>query len=325
MRIEVDGEEISPEQVSKALGWKIAGEKLRQKGEDKLSLTPSKQAGQHGAEATNGDSQRGGALGGATGESPRHWKTGSRSRARGGSSRRKNAEKKVGWTDRSPVALANEKEFPPLKPPASPPPATMNQNTETRKECGECAEVKKLIEKQNTQIQLQNMQIRALMEKMDALASGRAAARAVKPNEAFGDANAKRKVPRRDPPSSSIAPGEASPSTSAQPNQEEMDAETSRREETATPQCSLKEQPPQGGDMAAILAAINQITEQYGVIRAELQATETQVKGMSVKQERQAAKMVAMTAKSRFAALKKSRTSRIKETVASRCGRVTTS
>ncbi|KAH9360395.1 hypothetical protein HPB48_008379 [Haemaphysalis longicornis] len=169
------------------------------------------------------------------------------------------------------------------------------------------------------------MQIRALMEKMDALASGRAAARAVKPNEASGDANAKRKVPRRDPPSSSIARGEASPSTSAQRNQEEMDAETSMREETATPQSSQKMQPPQGGDMAAILAAINQITEQYGVIRAELQAMETQVKGMSIKQERQAAKMAAMTAKSRFAALKKGCTNRIKETVASRRGRVTTS
>ncbi|KAH9364662.1 hypothetical protein HPB48_022474 [Haemaphysalis longicornis] len=47
----------------------------------------------------------------------------------------KERREKVGWTDISPVALANEKEFPPLKPSPSPYPATMNQNTETRKEC----------------------------------------------------------------------------------------------------------------------------------------------------------------------------------------------
>ncbi|KAH9365979.1 hypothetical protein HPB48_015756 [Haemaphysalis longicornis] len=35
-----------------------------------------------------------------------------------------------------------------------------------------------------------------------------------------------------------------------------------------------KQQPPQGGDMAVILAAINQITEQYGVVLAELQTKE---------------------------------------------------
>lgn len=66
------------------------------------------------------------------------------------------------------------------------------------------------------------------MEKMDALASGRLAG-AVISNEASGDANTKRKVPRRDP--APLPDREAEPSTSSSPRHEKMDAETLKRRE----------------------------------------------------------------------------------------------
>ncbi|KAG0434856.1 hypothetical protein HPB47_018828 [Ixodes persulcatus] len=40
MRVEVEGEEIMPEEVSKKFGWRVAGEKKTQVQESKLSLTP---------------------------------------------------------------------------------------------------------------------------------------------------------------------------------------------------------------------------------------------------------------------------------------------
>lgn len=75
------------------------------------------------------------------------------------------AEKKVGWTDRFSVPRVSETGFPaltssqPLNPRASP-----------QRDSNEVTELKKIIERQNAQIQAQNVQIRALMSKVDALA-----------------------------------------------------------------------------------------------------------------------------------------------------------
>lgn len=86
MRVEVEGEEILPEQVSKALGWKTAGEKLKQKKNGRLSLTLLHQECQDGGGPANGDGRRGtqdsGAPGGASGGDPRHHKAGSLNKGR---------------------------------------------------------------------------------------------------------------------------------------------------------------------------------------------------------------------------------------------------
>ncbi|XP_070389295.1 serine/arginine repetitive matrix protein 2-like [Dermacentor albipictus] len=160
------------------------------------------------------------------------------------------AEKKVGWTNRSSVALGDDKEFPPLNPNA---PAPSSQNAATRQECGECTELKRLIERQNAQIQEQNVQIRALMSKIDALASGSSATKLTKTSPAPEDANEKRKVPRRDPLSPRLERrGEAQPMHQALNVQEAMDAETTADCKTAAaaPQPSnQQQQPPQEGKL----------------------------------------------------------------------------
>ncbi|XP_070382458.1 arginine/serine-rich coiled-coil protein 2-like [Dermacentor albipictus] len=103
-------------------------------------------------------------------------RTSSRSRASSRSrsestGRRGIAEKKVGWTNRSPVARTNNTEFPPLTP--SQP---LNSQANPQKDSSEVMELKRIIERQNAQIQEQNAQIRALMNKIETLANnGRSA------------------------------------------------------------------------------------------------------------------------------------------------------
>lgn len=236
------------------------------------------------------------------------------------------AEKNVGWTDRSSVALGNDREFPPLNPTLPPP---SNQNASTRQECGECTELKILIERQNGRIQEQNVQIRALMSKIDALASGSSATKVTKTIKAPEDADENRKVPRKDPPSPhQERRGESQPTQQVSNVQEAMDAETAVDRETAAaaPQTSQQQQqPPQRGELAAILAANNQINEKLGNIDASLEALEGQLKVLSVKHERLAAKVATITVKNRFAALKKERANKIKESIAYRRGRIETS
>ncbi|KAH9378713.1 hypothetical protein HPB48_006097 [Haemaphysalis longicornis] len=194
--------------------------------------------------------------GGAKGDrssSRRRWsRSRPKSNSRAGSLQQRNAEKQAGWTDRSSVGLASEKEFPPF---------LSNESAPTA-ECRECADLERLIEKQNAQIQQQYLQIRALMEKMDALASGKIAG-AVLSNEACGDASTKRKVPRWDP--APLPDREAEPSTSSSPRHEKMDAETSKPE-GASLEPSQMQQLQDG--MVAVLEAVNQLT------RAELHANE---------------------------------------------------
>ncbi|KAL1416430.1 hypothetical protein MTO96_000712 [Rhipicephalus appendiculatus] len=75
MRVEVDGVEISPDQFTRAQGWKTAGEKVKQGGVGSLSLTPVIQASQDGAKATTDVSGRGNDLGGAIGNGLRQQRT----------------------------------------------------------------------------------------------------------------------------------------------------------------------------------------------------------------------------------------------------------
>lgn len=83
MRVEVEGEEVLPEEVSKLLGWKTAGEKLKQKKHEKLSRTQDRQDG--GGFADTGvqrGTQDSGAAGGATGGGRRHHMAGSLNKGR---------------------------------------------------------------------------------------------------------------------------------------------------------------------------------------------------------------------------------------------------
>ncbi|KAH7943477.1 hypothetical protein HPB52_008884 [Rhipicephalus sanguineus] len=75
MRVEVDGVEISPDQITRAQGWKTAGEKVKQGGVGSLGLTPISQASQDGAKAATDVNGRGNDLGGATGNDLRQQRT----------------------------------------------------------------------------------------------------------------------------------------------------------------------------------------------------------------------------------------------------------
>ncbi|KAH6928405.1 hypothetical protein HPB50_015498 [Hyalomma asiaticum] len=75
MRVEVDGVEISPDQITRAQGWKTAGEKVKQGGVGSLGLTPITQASQDGAKAATDVNGRGNDLGGATGNDLRQQRT----------------------------------------------------------------------------------------------------------------------------------------------------------------------------------------------------------------------------------------------------------
>lgn len=174
------------------------------------------------------------------------------------------------------------------------------------------------------------------MEKMDALASGRLAG-AVQSKETSGDDNTKRKVPRRDP-----APRpdrEAGPSPPSSPRQEKMDSETSKPE-GASLQPSQMQQLQDG--LAAVLAAVNQLTEhqnnmqtkleflgsQVGSLKLEMVEMENRMVDFSTKLEQQAAKTSALEAKMRYTDLSGKRrerpgTSKIRGAVASRRGQET--
>lgn len=107
-----------------------------------------------------------------------------------------------------------------------------------------------------------------------------------------------------------------------------MDAETPAARETAAaaPQTSQQQQqPPQRGELATILAAINQTNEKLGNMDARLEALQGQIKVLSVKHERLAAKVATITAENRFAALKKERDNKIKESIAYRRSQTETS
>lgn len=172
------------------------------------------------------------------------------------------------------------------------------------------------------------MQIRALMSKIDALASGSSATKVTKTIKAPEYADEKRKVPRKDPPSPhQERRGEAQPTQQASNVQEAMDAETAVDRETAAaaPQTSQQQQPPQRGELAAILAANNRINEKLGNIDASLEALEGQLNVLSVKHERLAAKVATITLKNMFAELKKERANEIKESIAYRRGLIETS
>lgn len=258
-------------------------------------------------------------------------RAGSRSRAssRAASTGRRGilAEKKVGWTNGSPVArVTNDKDFPPLNPN----PSSSHSNMYVAKQSDESAELKKIIERQNAQIQEQNAQIRALMNKIDALASGSSANGVTKASVASEDATEKqRKVPRRDPPSTRLARGGAAKPTQEAPGtQEAMDAENTVDRETAVPAQQIPNQstPPQEGDkLAAILEAINHINVRLEGIEARLGNVEAKVETLSVKHERLAAKVANLTVRNRLAAMRKKRMDKIKESIAYRRGRIATS
>lgn len=226
----------------------------------------------------------------------------------------------MGWTGRSSVARVSETEFPPLTP--SQP---LNLRASPQRDCNEVKELKKIIERQNAQIQEQNAQIRALMSKIDALASGSSAnTRPQGDNNTVENAGGMRKVPRRDPPSPRLGrdAGVARPAQQAPSNQEAMDSEESTvNRETATAAAQI----PKGGELTAILTAITQINEKLSAIDARFEALEGQVRTLSIKHERLATKVATLTARNRFASLKKERAEKIKASIACRRGRLETS
>ncbi|KAH9381944.1 hypothetical protein HPB48_013583 [Haemaphysalis longicornis] len=233
-----------------------------------------------------------GAKGGRSSSRRRGSHSRSRSNSRAESLRRKNAEKQVGWTDRSSVTLACEKEFPRLTKALQP---------------------------------LNHLQIRALMEKMDALASGRFAG-AVISNEASGDANTKRKVPRRDP--APLPDREGEPSTSSSPCHEKMDAETLKQQGASL-------EPSQMQKLQDGLAAQNDMQtnlellgSKVGSPKHEMVEIESRMEDLSTKLDQQAAKTSSLEAKMRYTDLfgkrrERASTSEFKGAVASRRDQVT--
>lgn len=256
----------------------------------------------------------------------------------------------MGWTNRSLVAQTSDTAFPPLT--AS---QHLNSQASLQKDSSDVAELKRIIERQNAQIQAQNAQIRALMNKIETLASNGSSGNARPQNNttATNNAGGLRKVARRDPPSPCLGrtAGAAGSTQRASNNQEAMDAEEgpasgeeAAAAETAT---TATTEIPRGGELTAILSAITQINDRLGKMDARLEDVERQLHTLSGKHERLALKVattsvrnrfaslkkeraegikVATTsAKNRFASLKKERAERIKDAIAKRRGRLETS
>ncbi|KAL1482333.1 hypothetical protein MTO96_033873 [Rhipicephalus appendiculatus] len=204
------------------------------------------------------------------------------------------AEKKVGWTNRSPFARTSETESPPLTP--SQP---LSSQANPQRDASEMTELKRIIERQNAQIKEQNAQIRVLMNKIETLV-----------RRTTGAAEATQRAPN---------------------NQEAMDAEENRAsgEEAATAETATAAttQVPREGELAAILAAITQINGRLGNMDARLEAVESQLHTLPVKRERLATKVASTSVRNRFAFLKKKkeRAERIKDAIAKRRGRLETS
>lgn len=242
--------------------------------------------------------------------------------------RRGIAEKKVGWTNRSPVARTSDTEFPPL-PPSQP----LNSQTNPQKDSSEVTELKRIIERQNAQIQEQNAQIRALMNKIETLASNGSSANTRPQNNttAANNAGGLRKVPRRDPPSPRLGrtAGEAGATQRAPNNQEAMDADESSAsgEEAATSETvtTATTQIPREGELTAILAAISQINERLGKMDARLEAVENQLNTPAVKHKRLALKVASTSLRNRFTSLKRERAERVKDAITKRRNRLETS
>ncbi|XP_070392619.1 serine/arginine repetitive matrix protein 2-like [Dermacentor albipictus] len=250
-------------------------------------------------------------------------RTSSRSRASSRSrsastGRRGIAEKKVGWTNRSPVARTSDTEFPPLSP--SQP---LNSQANPQKDSSEVLELKRIIERQNAQIQEQNAQIRALMNRIEALANNGSSENASPENNitAANNAPGLRRLPRRDPP--------AGVTQRTSSNQEAMDAEMSpasgEEATTAETTTTATAQIPREGELTAILAAISQINERLSKMDARLEAVESQPHMRSVKHKRLAPKVASTAVTNRFASLKKERSEKIKGAIAKRRNRLDTS
>ncbi|KAH7969449.1 hypothetical protein HPB52_018293 [Rhipicephalus sanguineus] len=207
--------------------------------------------------------------------------------SRGSSGRSRSRTKSL---SQSSVARVSETELPSLTPSQLPSPRASPEP-----DSNEVAELKKIIERQNAQIQEQNAQIRALMSKIDALASGSSANGGPQGgNNTEENAGGKRKTPRREPPSPPLgrAAGAARPTQQAPNNQEAMDAEESTvNRETATAMAQILKE----GELPAILAAITQINKTLSAIDARFESLEGEVRTLSVKHERLATKVVTTT------------------------------
>lgn len=183
------------------------------------------------------------------------------------------------------------------------------------------SELKKIIERQNAQIKEQNAQIRALMTKIEELASGAGSSGTrtqVGPSAVSPAFEAPRKVPQRGPPPA-LNPKIVSPAVNSaeQKNiQEEMDAEEAPIANAAVvlPKAEEYTQLIQGDSLSAILAAIDKINERLGRMDDRLETLEA-------KHGRQVTR-VATRVRTQFASLKRERAARIKDAIAKRRGRL---
>ncbi|KAH9364815.1 hypothetical protein HPB48_020963 [Haemaphysalis longicornis] len=209
----------------------------------------------------------------------------SRSKTRSGTPKRI-ADKQVGWADKFPVALSNDKDFPPLTPP---PP---------RNDCKECSELKKLIAKQNQQIQMQNQQIKALIERMEALdKSGNT------------EDSAKRKIAKKDthpesPPVVAMEAERTEPSPPRLPQTEPTMKTVMDMLSQITNQLTQT-----NGHVSQIANQVGGLTEQMGNVTTRLDNLEAKYNQMS-------ARMTAFDAKIKHATLVKKKS--LKDTLHSR-------
>ncbi|KAH9377405.1 hypothetical protein HPB48_008587 [Haemaphysalis longicornis] len=155
----------------------------------------------------------------------------------------------------------------------------------TQKDGGEVTELKKIIECQNTHIQEQNGQIRAVMSKLEKLAgsSGSTEARPQEgPTFMANVAEGPRKVPRRGSPPA-INPKTAIPVASSAKQksaQEAMyDAEEApvSKAAVATPKAEEQTQLPQGDALTAILAALGRIEDRLNTLEVKHERLATRV------------------------------------------------
>ncbi|KAH7940131.1 hypothetical protein HPB52_021884 [Rhipicephalus sanguineus] len=174
------------------------------------SQTPDRSSNSGGGNGRQSHSRSKPRFGSGKGDGNRRWettnRTASESRASsrsGASSKSRNestehrgiAEKKVGWTNRSPFTQTSETESPPLTPSLP-----LNSQANPQRDPSEVTELKRIIERHNAQIKEENAQIRALMNKTETLVSNGNSANTKPQNNTMAANDGLNEVPRRDSP-----------------------------------------------------------------------------------------------------------------------------
>lgn len=197
---------------------------------------------------------------------------------------RGNTDKKVGWAGGSPKAQTPES-------------LSSNLHNATQGESAIVVELKKIIERQNAQIQ-------ELMSRLEKVTNNSQQKHTKGHEETPVTATCKgpRKMPRRRSPS--LTPPKPVQNTEMQ----EMEAEEAPQRGNQQPIKQAEEQTQMTPGETAILAVLSRL--------------EGRITTLEAKHDRLAARVSVIEVKHRYGALKKERTERLKETIAKRRGRI---